>query len=171
MAKAQGMIREAPGSRAERAMGRVWTWVDDRLGISELNYDVPAHAQSIWYMLGGICGVAFVILIATGIYLAQFYDPDPNNARDSVVYIMTYTEWGQLLRGLHFWTANLVMVTVLLHLIRVFVTGAYKAPREVNWLVGVGLLGVTLGLIFTGTVLKWDQEGWEALQHNQGIGK
>ncbi len=171
MAKAQGIMREAPWHRAEKAMGGVWEWLDDRLGVSELNYDVPAHAQSIWYMLGGITGVGLLILIATGIYLTQFYDPNPNNARDSVVYIMTYTEWGQLVRGLHFWMANLVMVTVLLHAIRVFVTGAYKPPREVNWLVGLGLLGVTLGMIFTGTVLKWDQEGWEALQHNQGVGK
>jgi quinol-cytochrome oxidoreductase complex cytochrome b subunit len=171
MAKAQGLTRKALWGRAEKAMGGGWEWLDDRLGISELNYDVPAHAQSIWYMLGGITGMGFLILVATGIYLTQFYNPDPNSARDSVVYITNYTEWGQLVRSLHFWTANLVMVTVLLHMIRVFATGAYKPPREVNWLVGLGLLGVTLGMLFTGTVLKWDQEGWEALLHNQGVGK
>jgi len=63
------------------------------------------------------------------------------------------------------------MATVLLHLGRIFVTGSYKCPREVNWLIGLGLLAITLGLIFTGTVMKWDQEGYEALGHNVEAGK
>jgi len=74
--------------------------------------------------------------------------------------------FGDIVRGVHFWVANIVAATVLLHLGRVFVSGAYKRPREANWLIGVGLLLVTMGLLFTGTVLKWDQEGYEALQHN-----
>jgi ubiquinol-cytochrome c reductase cytochrome b subunit len=77
---------------------------------------------------------------------------------------------GDIVRGIHFWVANVVMATVLLHMGRIFVTGAYKRPREANWLIGLGLLAVTLGLIFTGTVLKWDQEGFEALGHNVEMG-
>ena len=147
-----------------------WDAIDERLGLSGLAYPVPAHANGIGYILGGITFFGFLILAATGIWLAQFYHPTPATARESVVYIMNIAPLGDLIRGIHFWVANIVMATVLLHMGRVFVTGAYKRPREGNWLIGLGLLGVTLGLIFTGTVLKWDQEGFEALGHNVEIG-
>ncbi len=148
-----------------------WEKVDERLGLSGLAYPVPAYANRLPYVLGGITLFGFVILILTGVLLAQFYHPHPANAHDSVVFIITAAPWGDFVRSVHFWTANLVVVTALLHLIRVFATGCYKRPREVNWLVGVGLLAVTLGFVFTGTVLKWDQEGVEALAHNREIGE
>jgi ubiquinol-cytochrome c reductase cytochrome b subunit len=150
---------------------RAWQAIDERLGLSGLAYPVPAHANGIGYILGGISFFGFLILAATGVWLAQFYSPGPGSARESIAYIMNTAPFGDVVRGVHFWVANLVMATVLLHMGRVFVTGAYKRPREANWLIGVGLLGVTLGLIFTGTVLKWDQEGYEALQHNVEIGE
>ena len=148
-----------------------WQAIDERLGLSGLAYPVPAHANGIGYILGGISFFGFLILAATGVWLAQFYSPTPGSARESIAYIMNAAPLGDVVRGIHFWVANLVMATVLLHMGRVFVTGAYKRPREANWLIGLGLLGVTLGLIFTGTVLKWDQEGYEALQHNIEIGE
>lgn len=150
---------------------RAWDVIDERLGLSGLAYPVPAHANGIGYILGGITFFGFLILAGTGVLLAQFYSPSPGAARQSIAYIMSTAPLGDVVRGIHFWVANLVMATVLLHMGRVFVTGAYKRPREANWLIGVGLLGVTLGLIFTGTVLKWDQEGYEALQHNVEIGE
>ncbi len=149
---------------------RTWTAIDERFGISGLGYPVPAHANGIGYILGGITFFGFLILAATGVWLAQFYHPTPEAARESVVYIMNVAPLGDVARGIHFWTANLVMATVLLHTGRIFVTGAHKRPREVNWLIGLGLLTITIGLIFTGTVLKWDQEGFEALGHNVEIG-
>ena len=149
---------------------RAWGALDERLGLSGLAYPVPAHANGIGYILGGITFFGFLILAATGIWLAQFYHPTPATARESVVYIMNVAPLGDLVRGVHFWVANIVMATVLLHMGRVFATGAYKRPREANWLIGLGLLGVTLGLTFTGTILKWDQEGFEALSHNVEIG-
>jgi ubiquinol-cytochrome c reductase cytochrome b subunit len=149
---------------------RAWEAIDERLGLSGLAYPVPAHANGIGYILGGITFVGFLILAATGIWLAQFYHATPAAARESVVYIMNVAPLGDLVRGIHFWVSNTVMATVLLHMGRVFVTGSYKRPREANWLIGLGLLGVTLGLVFTGTVLKWDQEGFEALNHNVEIG-
>ena len=156
----------ASGGRWRRA----WEAIDERLGLSGLGYPVPAHANRIGYILGGISFFGFLILAATGVWLAQFYHPTPEAARESVVYIMNAAPLGDVVRGIHFWTANLVMATVLLHMGRVYVTGAYKRPREVNWLIGLGLLTITVGLIFTGTVLKWDQEGFEALGHNVEIG-
>lgn len=149
---------------------RAWEVIDERLGLSGLAYPVPAHANGIGYILGGITFFGFLILAATGIWLAQFYHATPATARQSVVYIVNVAPAGDIVRGIHFWVANIVMATVLLHMGRVFVTGSYKRPREANWLIGLGLLGVTLGLIFTGTVLKWDQEAFEALAHNVEIG-
>ena len=149
---------------------KAWETIDERLGLSGLAYPVPAHANGIGYILGGITFFGFLILAATGVWLAQFYHPTPEAARESVLYIMNVAPLGDIARGIHFWTANLVMATVLLHTGRIFVTGAYKRPRELNWLIGLGLLSITIGLIFTGTVLKWDQEGFEALGHNVEIG-
>ena len=146
-------------------------WINERLGLSALAYPVPEHANGLLYTLGGITLVGFLVLFLTGIYLAQFYHPHPSDVRPSIIYVVTQVPLGDFVRGIHHWTANLVVVTVSLHLLRVFFSGAYKAPRELNWLVGVGLLAVTMGFIFTGTVVKWDQEGLEALVHNQAVAR
>src|SRR6266545_5774224 len=165
-------MARTPGRRRIRfEPGLLWRWIDDRLGLQDLAYPVPAHANTVLYTLGGITLFGVLVLIATGIYLTQFYHADPDQARESVEYIITTATIGDFVRSLHFWMANLVAITLLLHALRVFVTGAYRAPRELNWAVGVGLLAIFFGLVFTGTVLKWDQEGWEALQHNEEIGE
>lgn len=143
-----------------------WRALDERIGLSGLAYPVPAHANGIGYILGGVSFFGFVILALSGLWLAQYYHPTPAAARSSIAFITNVAAFGDIVRGVHFWVANIVAVTVLLHMGRVFASGAYKRPREVNWLIGVGLLLVTMGLLFTGTVLKWDQEGFEALQHN-----
>lgn len=145
-------------------------WLKERLGLEGLAYPVPKHANSLPYLLGGITLIGFVILIITGIYLAQFYNPDPSLAHQSVVYIITKAPIGDIVRSIHFWTAQIVMITLLLHMLRILFTAAYKRPREVNWYVGLGLLAVTFGLIFTGSVLKFDQEGVEALAHAKDAG-
>ena len=145
----------------------VGSWLKERLGLDGLQYPVPAHANALPYTLGGVTLTGFVILFLTGIYLAQFYHPHPDDAHASVVYIVTGAPYGDLVRSMHFWTAQIVTVTVLLHMLRVLFSGAYKRPREVNWYIGLGLLAATLGLVFTGSVLKFDQEGLEALQHNK----
>ena len=165
------MAVEGAASNQQRGWRGIWAVLDERLGLSGLAYDVPAHANGIGYILGGITFFGFLILAASGIWLAQFYHPTPEAARGSVVYIMNTAPLGDVVRGVHFWTGNVVMGTVLLHLGRIVVTGSYKRPREANWLIGLALLATTLGLLFTGTVLKWDQEGFEALGHNVEAGK
>lgn len=142
-------------------------WLYERLGLKGIGYPVPAHANSLPYVLGGISVTGFVILLITGIYLVQFYHPEPADAHQSMIYLITGVPAGDLVRSIHFWTAQIVTVTVILHMLRVLFTGSYKRPREINWLVGLGLLAVTLGFVFTGSVLKFDQEGIEALQHNK----
>ncbi len=146
---------------------RLGEWLNERIGLKGLAYAVPEHANSLPYLLGGITFTGLIILFITGIYLAQFYHPHPADAHQSVVFIITGVPLGDLIRSIHFWTAQIVTATLLLHMLRVLFTGSYKRPREINWYVGLGLLAVTLGLVFTGSVLKFDQEGLEALQHNK----
>src|SRR3990167_8162955 len=117
---------------------RLAEWLNERLGLDGLAYAIPEHANSLPYILGGITLTGFVILFVTGIYLAQFYHPHPADAHESVTYIITGAPLGDLVRSIHFWTAQIVTVTVLLHMLRVLFTGAYKRPREINWYVGLG---------------------------------
>jgi quinol-cytochrome oxidoreductase complex cytochrome b subunit len=157
----------SPRSRSRRVLDVI----DDRLGITSLKYPVPEHANNLAWSLGGVTAVALVILIATGVILVQFYNPVPEGANESVRYIVSHTWGGRFVRGVHFWAAQAMYVTALLHMLRVFFTGSYKKPREANWLIGVAMFGlVALGL-FSGTVLKWDQEGFEALGHNIALGR
>lgn len=148
-----------------KRMARVWRYLDERLGLGVFRYDVPRHANTLPYALGGAALTGFVILIATGIVMTQYYHPDPAQANASVRSIAASPFLG-LVRGIHYWTAQLTIAVVALHLTRVFLAAAYKRPREMQWVVGVLLLGLTAAFFFTGTVIKWDQEGYEALQHN-----
>lgn len=133
--------------------------------LQKLDYPVPRHANRILYMFGGISAFAFLILIVSGIYMSQAYYPAPDKAYNSVIYAVTQVPLADFMRSLHFWTANLVVGLLVLHVIRVFVTGSYKKPRRLTWLTGVALLAVTTVYVFAGTVLKADQEGIEALGH------
>lgn len=157
---------EATSPRPRSVVG----WLDDRLGLSALRYPVPTYANTLWYTLGGTTLVGLVFLAITGIWLAHFYDPTPAGARASVRYIQSVAPLGSLVRGVHVWLAYLVVITATLHLIRIFVTGSYKIPRELNWLAGLGLLGLVLfGSVFTGTILRWDQESYEAMVHQMAL--
>ncbi|MGW3124076.1 cytochrome b [Streptomyces sp. NPDC001107] len=145
--------------------------VDERLGIKAIQYPVPSHANTVGYSLGGLTAVSLLILIATGIVMAQFYNPDPAFANASVRHLVNGVYLGKYLRGLHYWAAEAMYVLAILHLLRIYLTGSYKRPREGNYLIGVGMFALIIGAMFTGTVLKWDQEGYEALSHNLEIGK
>ena len=158
---------QAPPSRSRRCLDAV----DERLGIKALAYPVPEHANKLAWSLGGVTAVSLVILIASGVLLVQFYNPVPEAANSSVRNIVTHVWGGRFIRSLHFWSAQAMYVTAALHMIRVFLTGSYKKPREANWLIGVAMFGLVSLALFTGTVLKWDQEGFEALGHNLEIGK
>ncbi len=138
-----------------------------RLGLDWLDYKVPAYSNALPYMLGGITLFGFIIMAITGIYLALFYIPETPAAYQTVVNIVTGVPFGDFARSLHFWTANLMILTIALHLARTFFYGSYKRPRELTWLTGVGLLAVIFSFIFLGTVLRWDQEGVEAFGHLQ----
>lgn len=158
-------------SPARSRMREAMDAVDERLGIRALEYPVPEHANKLAWSLGGVTASSLMILIITGIILVQFYNPAPEAANESVRNIMTHVWGGRFVRALHFWAAQAMYVTAALHMIRVFLTGSYKKPREANWFIGVAMFGLISLALFTGTVLKWDQEGFEALGHNLEIGK
>ncbi len=167
---------DVPADQAGRGAGggagrRVLDAIDERLGLKALQYPVPEHANSLAWSLGGLTAASLVILIVTGLVLTQFYNPVPEVANQSVLDIVTRVTGGNFIRGIHYWAAQAMYVLAGLHLLRVFIDGSYKRPREANWLVGVTLFALTVGAVFTGTVLKWDQEGFEALGHNLEIGK
>ena len=164
-----GMTADQPTVTARSKLREGWDWLDERLGLGALRYNIPAHANTFWYTLGGITLIGILMLVATGIWLAQYYNPDPAAARESVIYIQNVAPLGDIIRGIHVWTAYLVVITAVLHLIRIVVTASYKIPREINWLVGLGLLALLLGAVFTGTVLRWDQEAYEAMIHNMEL--
>jgi ubiquinol-cytochrome c reductase cytochrome b subunit len=136
-----------------------------RLGLDALDYAIPPSANRLMYMLGGLTFVSLLVLIGTGLILDQFFNPSPLAAHDSILYIMTRVWLGSWIRALHYWAATTVFSTLFLHMAWVFWRRSYTRPREFTWLIGVALFIVVFGLIFTGTVMRGDQEAIEALAH------
>lgn len=113
--------------------------------------------------LGVISVILFGFLTLTGVLLMFYYVPSVERAYTNIVELQTAVTFGQLMRNAHRWAAHLMVVAVALHMARVFYTGAYKPPREFNWIVGVALLLLTLGASFTGYLLPWDQLSFWAI--------
>ena len=126
---------------------------------------VKRHAVRYTYTfcLGGISFFLFLSLTVTGLYLMFFYVPSVSRAYQDIQAIEASVAFGTLVRNMHRWAAHLMVLTVFLHMIRVFYHGAYKPPREFNWVVGVILLLLTLLLSFTGYLLPWDQIAFWAI--------
>jgi ubiquinol-cytochrome c reductase cytochrome b subunit len=147
-------------------MGRVYRWLDDRLDLTSvrralLDRPVPDRL-TWWHTLGSATLAVFFVQVVTGVVLATFYSASPDHAYDSIQYVQRQVSAGWVLRGIHHWAASAMVVLLVAHLIRVFSLGAYKYPREANWLVGVGLFLVVLGFSFTGYLLPWDQKAYWA---------
>jgi len=159
-----------PQKNTSNKHGGFWSALSERLGLKSFSYPVPVHAQSLPYMLGGLSLAAFGILFVSGIYLAQFYNPNQVTSNQSIFFLVTQVPFGNFVRSIHFWTANIVFLLIILHLIRAFISGSYKRPREGTWLMGLGLLAVTMAFIFAGTIMSSTQEGIEALQHAGEMG-
>ena len=138
-------------------------WFRERLPIDlealrELtNEPVPDHMKRWWFALGGTPAYLFIIQIFTGILLAFYYEPSASAAYDSVARITNEVAFGWYIRGVHKWAATLMIAAVILHQMRVFFTGAYRKPREINWMVGMCLLLCTLMTGFTGYSLVFEQ--------------
>jgi quinol-cytochrome oxidoreductase complex cytochrome b subunit len=126
---------------------------------------VPARALRFTYTwgLGGMATVLAIILVLTGVMLMFRYEPSVERAYVSVQALETQVAFGSLVRGVHHWSANMLVVVAFLHLVRVFLTGGFKRKRATNWLVGVGLLVLVLAFNFTGYLLPWDQLAYWAI--------
>src|SRR6516225_2128253 len=126
---------------------------------------VPKRVLRLRYSfrLGFIAAVLFGILVVTGVYLMFVYTPSVGSAYGDMQHLKTGVGFGQLIRNVHRWSAHLMVLVVFLHLVRVFYAGAYKKPREFNWVIGVMLLLVTLAFSFTGYLLPWDQLAYWAV--------
>jgi quinol-cytochrome oxidoreductase complex cytochrome b subunit len=144
---------------------RIYEWLDERIGLQGLYKNIldrPEPKGTWWNTLGSASLFLFVLQGVTGIFLTAYYTPSPDHAYDSITYIMNNVAFGWLIRGIHHWGATLMVVVVFIHLLRVFITASFKYPRELTWLIGVGLLLLTLGMGFTGYLLPWDQRAYWA---------
>jgi menaquinol-cytochrome c reductase cytochrome b subunit len=157
--------------RPGKVQAAVVEWFDRRFpfteSVDEAMYQrVPNYANAFYYCFGGMVFILIAFQLLTGIFLAFYYVPDaagnPAPAYQSVQAIMSSVYLGWLVRGVHFWSANLLVVVIVLHMARVFWTGSYRAPRELNWMVGVIMLLIVLAFSLTGYLLPWDTKAYWA---------
>jgi ubiquinol-cytochrome c reductase cytochrome b subunit len=146
----------------------VLAWLESRVGYSGilkmlLEEPVPGGARW-WYVFGSVLTFVLTLQILTGILLAAFYSPSSTTAWASVAFIQDQLTMGWFVRGLHSMGASAMVILTGIHLAQVLIFGAYKAPREMNWLIGVLMMGMVLAFALTGYLLPWDQKGYWATQ-------
>ena len=141
-------------------------WLDERTSASPLAraqlYRKVPKGTNWFYTLGSATLFAFVSQAVTGVFLAMYYNPDPSRAYESAAHITNEVFLGELVRGMHRWGATVMIILIFLHMGRTFVFGAYKYPRELNWIIGVILLVLTLAMGLTGYLLPFDQRSFWA---------
>ena len=154
-----------------RWLKQVYDWVERRVQLEgpvkdAVLHPVPRNTASWWYVFGSASFTLLFLQIATGILLAIVYVPSAGNAWNSLDLLNHHLTLGWFLRAMHGWGSNFMVAVVLIHMAQVFLFGAYKFPRELTWILGVFLLLMTLGMAFTGQVLRFDQDAYWGL----GIG-
>jgi len=154
-------------------MGKIYDWFEERLEIQAIADDisskyVPPHVN-IFYCLGGITFTCFIIQVATGFAMTFYYRPTVTEAFLSVEYIMNDVNFGWLIRSIHRWSASMMVLMMILHVCRVYLTGGFKKPRELTWVTGVILATLTVSFGVTGYSLPWDQVGYWAVKIVTGV--
>ncbi len=149
-------------------------WTEERTGVvtmlEHFLYE-PVPKRGKWlYTLGSATLFLINLQFLTGILLLFYYVPTTDHAWNSIYYMMNDVYMGWLVRGIHFWSANILVVVIGMHMLRTFFSGAYKAPREINWVIGVVLILLVTVLAFTGYALRWDAEGFWAWEVGVKIG-
>ena len=155
---------------------KLYNWLDERLSLSSWKdlaekKKVPLHKNTFWYYMGGIALVLIAIQFFTGILLMFYYVPEINSAYSSVLFINSQVEFGWFFRSMHSWAANILILVLFLHLFSTFFMKAYRAPRELTWLSGLGLLVLCFGFGFTGYLLPWDEVAFCATKIGLDIAK
>ena len=138
-----------------------WSAIADQLGMRQLlsDYLIPIETNSIWYLLGGVLAIGIILEIVTGCLLALVYTPDAALAFGTTQHLLATPGWSLIL-NFHFWNSYLIFGLVMIHMVRVFVTGGYRGGKQGLWLVGVGLAGLTFVISLTGEALHWDEVGF-----------
>ena len=154
-----------------RLIAQIAEWFDRRLQLAApireiAEHPVPKSTASWWYVFGSAALVVFLLQLVTGIMLAFVYVPSASEAWSSLQSLNHDVSLGWFIRAMHGWGSNFMVAIVLIHMVQVFLFGAYKFPRELTWIIGVFLLLMTLGMAFTGQVLRFDQDAYWGL----GIG-
>jgi len=154
-----------------RRLVAVYNWLEQRLQLEAPVKDaalhpVPRNTASWWYVFGSAAFTLLLLQVFTGILLALIYVPGGGQAWQSLNVLNHQVELGWFLRAMHGWGSNFMVAVVLIHMVQVFLFGSYKYPRELTWVLGVFLLLMTLGMAFTGQVLRFDQDAYWGL----GIG-
>ena len=145
----------------------ITAWLDERLALSALakiaeKKEVPLHRHSIWYYFGGMTLFLFAVQVVTGILLLLYYRPSAENAFESVQFIVTEVQFGWLIRSIHSWSANLMILTLFIHMFSVFFLRAYYPPREITWVSGAALLIICICFGFSGYLLPWNKLAFSA---------
>ena len=148
-------------------------WLDERLDLGPIRHfiaekGVPVHAQKVWYYLGGMTLFLFGVQVFTGILLLLYYRPSAAEAYESVQFIVTKVQFGWLIRNLHSWSANLLILLAFAHFFSVFFLKSYRKPRELTWVTGVLLLFIMLGFGFSGYLLPWNELSFFATKVGTG---
>jgi ubiquinol-cytochrome c reductase cytochrome b subunit len=148
-----------------------YEWLEHRLGLikpiaAAASHPTPSANASWWYVFGSAATVLLVLQVVTGILLALIYSPSANEAWSSLQFLNHNVALGWYVRALHGWGSDFMVAIVLIHMAQVFLFGSFKFPRELTWIIGVGLLLLTLGMAFTGQVMRFDQDAYWGL----GIG-
>jgi len=152
---------------------KLYKWFNERLEIQAISDDisskyVPPHVN-IFYCLGGITLTCFIIQFATGFAMTFYYKPTVAEAFTSVQYIMNEVNFGWLIRSIHKWSASMMVLMMILHIFRVYLTGGFKRPRELTWITGVIMACITVSFGVTGYSLPWDQIGYWAVKIVSGV--
>jgi ubiquinol-cytochrome c reductase cytochrome b subunit len=158
-----------PASKGEPPRLGLWRRLEDQFGIAQLirDYMIPVETNSIWYLLGGVLAISLALEILTGILLSLVYAPDAGRAFSITAGLLRTPGWNVIL-NFHYWNAFLIFGLVMVHMLRVFISGGYLQGKQGLWMIGVVLAGLTFLVSVTGETLHWDEVGFAVPWHASG---